>query len=146
MVDRNFQHKEDILFSQSLNLYPAENQAAKIFVEWLKEHQEYTSKEVDMRIDSYEREEDYYGNGGGYDRYVRIYKRRKETQDEHNARIRQEEDKYYEEYRNKVRFAITELIRNLNIYPNVISDAITSKINEVENGIMTYTKQCLKIN
>ena len=101
MVDRNFQHKEDILFSQSLNLYPAENQAAKIFVEWLRAHPEYTSKEVDMRIDSYEREEDHYGNGGGYDQYVRIYKRREETQDEHNARIKQEEDKYYEEYRNK---------------------------------------------
>ena len=53
MITRYKQHVDDILFSQSLNLYPAENQAAKIFVKWLSEHPEYSADDVDMRIDSY---------------------------------------------------------------------------------------------
>lgn len=51
---------DDILHSESLNCHPAENQAAKIFVKWLKEHPEFNEIDVDMRIDSREREEDYY--------------------------------------------------------------------------------------
>lgn len=143
MVTRYKQHVDDILLSKSLNLYPAENQAAKIFAKWLSEHPEYSADDVDMRIDSYEREEDYHGNGGGYDRYVRIFKRRKETDAELAARIKDEEDKVFEKFTRDVHAAIGELILNLSVYPNVVSDVITAKINEIESGIIDHTRKCL---
>ena len=60
MITRYKMQVDDILHSESLNCYPAENQAAKIFAKWLKKHPEHSPDDVDMRIDSYEREEDYY--------------------------------------------------------------------------------------
>lgn len=141
MITRYKQHVDDILFSQSLNLYPAENQAAKIFAKWLSEHPEYLADDVDMRIDSYEREEDYYGNGGGYDRYVRIFKRREETQAEYDARIAKGEAESLDKFKEKLRFLITDLIHDFSIYPNMVSDAITAHTNDIENAVMDIVKE-----
>lgn len=141
MITRYKQHVDDILFSQSLNLYPAENQAAKIFAKWLSEHPEYSADDVDMRIDSYEREEDYYGNGGGYDNYVRIFKRRKETDSEYDARIAKEESESLDKFRNGLRHIIIDLIHDFNIYPNLVSDAITAHTNNIENAVMDIVKE-----
>lgn len=141
MITRYKQHVDDILFSQSLNLYPAENQAAKIFAKWLSEHLEYSADDVDMRIDSYEREEDYYGNGGGYDNYVRIFKRRKETDSEYDARIAKEESESLDKFRNGLRHIIIDLIHDFNIYPNLVSDAITAHTNNIENAVMDIVKE-----
>lgn len=141
MITRYKQHVDDILFSQSLNLYPAENQAAKIFVKWLSEHPEYSADDVDMRIDSYEREEDYHGNGGGYDNYVRIFKRRKETDSEYDARIAKEESESLDKFRNGLRHIIIDLIHDFNIYPNLVSDAITAHTNNIENAVMDIVKE-----
>lgn len=141
MITRYKQHVDDILFSQSLNLYPAENQAAKIFAKWLSEHPEYSADDVDMRIDSYEREEDYYGNGGGYDRYVRIFKRREETQAEYDARIAKGEAESLDKFKEKLRFLITDLIHDFSIYPNMVSDAITAHTNDIENAVMDIVKE-----
>ena len=141
MITRYKQHVDDILFSQSLNLYPAENQAAKIFAKWLSEHPEYSADDVDMCIDSYEREEDYYGNGGGYDNYVRIFKRRKETDSEYDARIAKEESESLDKFRNGLRHIIIDLIHDFNIYPNLVSDAITDHTNNIENAVMDIVKE-----
>lgn len=141
MITRYKQHVDDILFSQSLNLYPAENQAAKIFAKWLSEHPEYSADDVDMCIDSYEREEDYYGNGGGYDNYVRIFKRRKETDSEYDARIAKEESESLDKFRNGLRHIIIDLIHDFNIYPNLVSDAITAHTNNIENAVMDIVKE-----
>ena len=141
MITRYKQHVDDILFSQSLNLYPAENQAAKIFVKWLSEHPEYSADDVDMRIDSYEREEDYHGNGGGYDNYVRIFKRRKETDSEYDVRIAKEESESLDKFRNGLRHIIIDLIHDFNIYPNLVSDAITAHTNNIENAVMDIVKE-----
>ncbi len=144
MITRYKQHVDDILFSQSLNLYPAENQAAKIFAKWLKEHPEYSPDDVDMRIDSYEREEDHYGNGGGWDQYVRIFKRREETQAEYDARIAKGEAESLDKFKEKLRFLITDLIHDFSIYPNMVSDAITAHTNDIENAVMDIV--CEKIH
>ena len=136
MITRHKIEVKDILHSQLLTLYPPENQAAKIFVEWLKEHPEYSVKDVDMRIDSYERQEDYYGNGGGCTEYVRIFKRREETQEECDARIIEEEKKCLDKFRVTLRKNIGELIQDFNIYPNLVSDDITNHINMLEEDIM----------
>lgn len=141
MITRYKQNVDDILFSQSLNLYPAENQAAKIFTKWLSEHPEYSADDVDMRIDSYEREEDHYGNGGGWDQYVRIFKRRKETDSEYDARIAKEESESLDKFRNGLRHIITDLIHDFSIYPNLVSDAITAHTNNIENAVMDIVKE-----
>lgn len=141
MITRYKMQVDEILFSQSLNLYPAENQAAKIFAKWLSEHPEYSADDVDMRIDSYEREEDYHGNGGGYDRYVRIYKRREETQAEYDARIAKGEAESLDKFKEKLRFLITDLIHDFSIYPNMVSDAITAHTNDIENAVMDVVKE-----
>lgn len=135
---------DDILHSESLNCHPAENQAAKIFVKWLKEHPEYNETDVDMRIDSREREEDYYGNGGGYDKYVRIFKRRKETKEEYEARINSEEIARFDEFGKNIRRCVSDLIRELNLYPNVVSNEITAKTDEIQNAIIEDVRRCLK--
>lgn len=135
---------DDILHSESLNCHPAENQAAKIFVKWLKEHPEFNEIDVDMRIDSREREEDYYGNGGGYDKYVRIFKRRKETKEEYEARINSEEEEKFDDFYKHVRRSVSDLIRELNLYPNVVSNEITAKTDEIVNAIIKDARRCLK--
>ena len=141
MIDRHVLTVCDILHSASLNCYPAENQAAKIFMEWLKNHPEYNPDDVVMRIDSYEREEDYYGNGGGYDRYVRIFKRRKETDSEYEARIAKEESESLDKFRNGLRHIIIDLIHDFSIYPNMVSDAITAHTNDIENAVMEIVSE-----
>lgn len=141
MITRHKMHVYDILFSQSLNLYPAENQAAKIFAKWLREHPAYSADDVDMRIDSYEREEDYHGNGGGWDQYVRIFKRREETQAEYDARIAKGEAESLDKFKEKLRFLITDLIHDFSIYPNMVSDAITAHTNEIENAVMEIVSE-----
>lgn len=141
MITRYKQRVDDILYSESLNLYPAENQAAKIFAKWLTEHPEYSADDVNMRIDSYEREEDYYGNGGGYDRYIRIYQTREETDKEYEARIKKGESESLDKFKEKVRFLITDLIHDFDIYPNMVSDAITAHTNDIENAVMEVVSE-----
>lgn len=135
---------DDILHSEQLNCHPAESQAAKIFVKWLKEHPEYNETDVDMRIDAREREEDHYGNGGGYDYRMQIYKRRKETKEEYEARINSEEDEKFEDFYKHVRRSVSDLIRELNLYPNLVSDEITAKTDEIVNAIIKDARRCLK--
>ena len=143
MITRYKLPVSDVLYSESLTCYPAESQAAKIFAKWLKEHPEVSPDDVEMRIDSYEREEDYYGNGGGYDKYVRIFKRREETQSEYDERIKREENAYFENFRNHVYGHVAELIRDLSIYPNMVSDEISNKRKEIVSGIMEVVHKCL---
>ena len=135
---------DDILHSEQLNCHPAESQAAKIFVKWLKEHPEYNETDVDMRIDAREREEDYHGNGGGYDYCMQIYKRREETKEEYEARINREEDEKFDDFNKHVRRSVSDLIRELNLYPNLVSDEITAKTDEIVNAIIKDARQCLK--
>jgi hypothetical protein len=133
----------DILHSESLHCYPAESEAAKIFVKWLKEHPDVSPDDVDMYIDSYEREEDHYGNGGGYDRYIKIVKRREETQQEYDDRIKREEGACFEKFGGQVYGNVVELIKDLSIYPNMESDEISDKRGEIVNGIMDVVHKCL---
>lgn len=102
MINRNLLPTQDTLLSKSLCCYPPENEAAKIYAQFLSEHPEFSTKDVDMRIDAYEREEDHYGNGGGYDRYVRIYKRRDETPEERDNRVRKEENEVIEKFSKNI--------------------------------------------
>ena len=116
MVTRNLMNVDDNLYSQLLNCYPPENQAAKIFAKWLADHPEYQISDVDMKIEAIKREEDYYGNGGGYDRYIHIFKRREETKEEYDARIKKEEDEKIAEFSAKVYRCVSEnkIKRGLN--------------------------------
>lgn len=143
MIYRNILRVDDVLHSELLTCHPAESQAAKIFIKWLKDHPEYQESDVDIRIESYEREEDHYGNGGGYDQYVRIFKRRDETQEEHEARIRREENEKFDDFSRNVRRCVSDLIRELNIYHSLVSDEITAKTGEIVCAINADARRCL---
>lgn len=144
MVSRNVMSVRDILHTESLNCYPPENQAAKIFAKWLAGHPEYQISDVDMEIETIEREEDYHGNGGGYDRYVHIFKRREETKEEYDARVKKEENEKFAEFSTKVYRCVSDLIRQLDIYPNFVSQEITDKQNEIMHSINEVVRQSLK--
>ena len=144
MVSRNKQIIRDTLYSEALNCYPPENQAAKIFAKWLTEHPEFTVNDVDMYIDSHKREEDYYGNGGGYDRYVRIFKCREETDDEYNARIAEEEAEAMNTFRGVLKGAIHKLINDFNIYHCMVSDEITDHVNRIETDVMSTVENDIR--
>lgn len=89
---KDLQTKRETLFSKRLCCYPAVEEAAKEFAKFISEHPEYSVDDVRCFIEEKEREEDHYGNNGGIDRTLIIYKERLETQEEYNTRIRVEED------------------------------------------------------
>jgi len=95
MVNRNRQRVREVLHSENIVLYPAENQAAKIYAKYMAEHPELDMKDVNLNIDEEEREEDHYGNGGGIDRTAVICRSHEETPWEFNQRVQQEEDEAY---------------------------------------------------
>jgi hypothetical protein len=115
MIDRNRQKKEEILYSKSISCLPFEDYAAKEFIKWLGEHPEENVNTVRMRIDTYEREEDYYGNGGGWDHYLRIYKGREETTIEYLERISKEENKCIDEYLDNIKRETKRVLSELNV-------------------------------
>jgi len=95
MVDRNRKRVREVLHSENIVLYPAENQAAKIYARYMAEHPELDMKDINLDIDEEECEEDHYGNGGGVDRTAVICRYHEETDWEYSQRIQQEEDEAY---------------------------------------------------
>ena len=134
-------HVKDLLYSKKLDTYPEESQAAKIFAKWLKEHPEYSTDDVDMCIKKYGQEEDYMGHFGHTSKYVRIFKRREETNSEYNARIAKEESEALDKFRNELHYNIKDLIREFSIYPNMDSDDITAHVNDIEDAVMDIVKE-----
>lgn len=143
MVDRRKLEIPEILFSKRLNCYPAENQAAKIFSQWLSDNPQYTIKDVNLRIDSYKEEEDYYGNGGGCERIMRIFKTREETQEEYEKRIKSEEEVCFNRFRDAVYKDVADLVRRMSIFPNVVSNEVCQKRDEILNEIMNVVENKL---
>lgn len=141
MVDRHNKQVEKILFKKSLCCYPPENEAAKEFITWLDQHSEYDLYDVSMRIDEVEREEDYYGNGGGYDRTMVIYQYVDETPEMYKQRISQEEDAALSEFREKITHDVYNLINVFNIYPNMYSQTITEHTKEIVDSILYVVKE-----
>lgn len=89
---KDLQTKRETLFSKRLCCYPAVEEAAKEFAKFISEHPEYSVDDVRCFIEEKEREEDHYGNNGGIDRTLIIYRERLETKEEYDNRIRVEED------------------------------------------------------
>ena len=135
LISRNKEHVMEVLYSKHLCCYPPENEAAKLFVEWLKKNPEVSPDDVDMKINSVEVEEDYYGNGGGVDNTMIIYKTREETDREYKARIKEQEESAINEFMQKIHFDVEDLIHIYNIYPNMQSDAISAHEKEIEDAI-----------
>jgi hypothetical protein len=117
MVTRHLLKVETVLYSKDLSCYPVEDQAAKIFVEWLKEHSEYSISDVHMKIISREREEDHHGNGGGFDHIVQIYQERNETSEEYQARIAIEESDCLDSLRKDLKPILTKFVTNCDLFP-----------------------------
>lgn len=102
MVNRNRKKVRDVLYTERINLYPAENQAAKIYAKYMAEHPELDMKDISLNIDEEEREKDYYGNGGDIERTAIVCRSHEETSWEFNQRVQQEEDEVYIKLSNKL--------------------------------------------
>ena len=95
MVNRNRQQVKEVLDSKHLVTCHYENEAAKYYTKYLAEHPELSPDDVDLNIESVKEEEDYYGNGGGWDHTAQICRYHEETDWEYNQRVAQEEDEAY---------------------------------------------------
>lgn len=124
---------KQILFQKSLCCYPPEEEAAKLFHKFLLDHPEHNIDEIKCKIDSVEREEDYYGNGGGYDNTLTIYTYRNETKEELEKRIKEKENmiinKVWEDF-NKALFSLDKYCKDLEIESiRRIYDKITENLD-----------------
>lgn len=115
VVDRNRRNRNDVLLSEALCTYPPEDKAAKIFYEFCKNNPEYSLKEIHLRIDEEEEEEDHYGNGGRIRRTVAIYKTRAETDEEFRDRVLREEEEVLSEYYKQIINLIRKLEHDLDL-------------------------------
>ena len=106
--------KTQILLRQRLNTLPYEEQGAKLFMKYCTEHPEYKIDDLHMRVSSEEREEDHYGNGGGFDNFLEIYINAEETDDEYKERIDYLEFKAIKDYERSLEDKTTELRNTLN--------------------------------
>lgn len=144
LISRNRKQVVETLYSKHLCCYPAENEASKLFVKWLKEHPEYSVDDVDMEINTIEREEDYYGNGGGVDNTMVIYKTHEETDEEYEKRINEQEKDALDSFMHNVGCEVLDLIQKFNIYPNLYSDAIEAHKKEITDAIFDVVKNKIK--
>ena len=115
------QNVKEELFRKHLSCWPPENEAAKLYHMFLKEHPEYEDVPIRCMIDSKEREEDHYGNGGGVERTLIIYKEREETDEEYDRRIKECEDQLIDNIVEKIsKFLKKETKKQPLIIPNII--------------------------
>lgn len=117
-IDRSYKKRKNVLFSQLLVTIHPDDEAAKLFMVFMKEHPELSTHDTFMEIETEEVEEDYYGNGGGYDHICRVYQWEEEAQQEHDDRIKAEKDKILGWYINEVRKLTRSLVRELGIKEN----------------------------
>ena len=117
-IDRSYKKRKNVLFSKLLVTIHPEDEAAKLFMEFMKEHPELSIHDTFMEIETEEVEEDYYGNGGGYEHRCRVYQWEQESQQEHDGRIKEEKDKILGWYLNEVRKLTRNLVRELGIKEN----------------------------
>lgn len=115
LISRNKQEIDIVVYSKSLSCYHYEEQAAKEFINYLEQHPEESKNDLHLRIDSVEHEEDHYGNGGGTERIMKIYKRREETDDELKARIAKEESEMIKRYKSSIKMLTNKLFWYMKI-------------------------------
>lgn len=130
----------NVLKKKELSTTAYESEAAKIFIKYLREHPEMNEDDVDMRIDTWEEEEDHYGHGGGICHAVVIYTTREETDEEHNTRVAQEEQEIIKKHAPIIKNAVNELRWDMNLPDNNteegkrLYDAIVDIVKSVFNG------------
>ena len=121
---------EEVLLRKNLCCYPPENEAAKYYHKFLLEHPEYDNNDTKCRIDSVERQEDHYGNGGGYDNTLIIFRYREESDSEYNKRIEQKECNVINDYNNKFNNVLRDLKVELRYLPDSSKEKIIYEINK----------------
>ena len=108
-MNKRYKFKEDILFSQSISHYPYEEGAAKLYAAFMKNNPQLEGEEIHCRVDKKEQEEDYYGNGGGVDYTLKIFRLVKETDQEYEARQKALEDDIVNKFRDGIFFPTRNL-------------------------------------
>lgn len=136
-MNKEYNTVKDILYTKLLNCYPPENQAAKLFATFLKEHPEYNINDIDCEIQEIKEEEDHYGNGGGYKRTLYIFRNRKETEEEYKTRIKINEDLIITNYTKAMQNVLSGLKSDVSKYLpdktrvyNEIKDFVSRELNK----------------
>ena len=136
VVSRRKQDTYDLLFSKQLCTYPYQKETIQLYKQFVKDHPEINEDELDMDVICTEREEDYYGNGGGVDREFRIVRYREETDEEVKKRVEKEEKEVYDQYLPKIEYAVKDIVEALTCFTHdknekkVYIDDIQKKIND----------------
>lgn len=120
---------KEVLFTKELTKKligcPPENEAAKLYHKFLLDHPEYENDDsINCQINSEEREEDHYGNGGGIYYTLIIYKWREETDTEYNKRIEELENNLIKEYSDKFNEVLRELNYKIRDIPSITKEKI----------------------
>ena len=103
----------EVLHSVRLNTYPYDNQVARDYAKFMKENPQLDVNEVWCKVKCVEGTEDAYGNGGGCDRTLIIYKTRMETENEFNRRKEEALDDFAKEFDTHLDSMIKTYIRKL---------------------------------
>ena len=139
-IDREKRTMRDVVFSKRLSCIPHEEYAAKYFHEYVINHPEEDVKNLHCEIEKVEREEDHYGNGGGYDYTFIIFKEREENPSEYAERVSHAEFKLIDSYMKALKtltkklndgFDCKDKVKNellsellLNNFKNIVSEEI----------------------
>ena len=128
-MKKRYKRREEIIFSQSISTYPYEEGAAKLYASFMKNNPQLEGEEIHCRVDKKEREEDYYGNGGGVEYTLIIFRWVKETEEQYQER----QKAFINDTLNKFREGIFFPVRNLRSECYDIDDV--EKIREGANRI-----------
>lgn len=121
---------KDILLEKNLVTCHPENEAAKIYHQFLLDHPEYENC-IECNINTIEREEDHYGNGGGYENTLIIFRWKEETDEEFDKRISEIKMNLCDKYNNKFEILFQELYFELKkLNDSDLNKRIISIINK----------------
>lgn len=97
-VDRRKEETYDVLYSSGISTYPTDIDVSRKYAKFLREHPEINEDDINILIESDEREEDYYGHGGGTVHTLNIVKYRPETDKEYSDRVQKQEKEVIDHY------------------------------------------------
>lgn len=133
-INREKRTMRDIVFSKRLSCIPHEEYAAKYFHEYVMNHPEEDVKNLHCEIEKVEREEDHYGNGGGYDYTFIIFKEREENPSEYAERVSHLKFKLIDSYMKAVKTLTKELNKGFNSNDKIENELLSELlINNFKN-------------
>lgn len=144
-IDRRKHTVKDVVFSKRLCSLPFEEYAAKYFHEYVLAHPNENVNDLHCEIVVEEREEDHYGNGGGYDHTFQIYKEREESMNEYTERVAQDEFKMIDSYMKALKGMTSKLNYGINceerIHKDLLSELLINNFKKIVDEEITCSDE-----